>query len=500
MTGRPISTEPLAQRTSRAMAMMTIQSITARIVMLGSNWALGLLLEQSAFGVSGMANIVGSTAWVFAGFCLDDVIVQRGRGLGVWEATTFRSSLAIACVAAIVTAAAAPFFGWLFHDQNVVGPILVFAVSLPIASLSTVAGAKLNARMEFPFMIQWGYFELIATQALIILFAFLGCKAYSFVLPMPIIMAARAIRYNFRAPPEPSRPHTGVRRLRLLQRGAMATGSKLIANLIAQGDYLVLALLTSTSSVGFYYFAFRLAAVPARTIATSLNTVLFPAMTAMNSDLRRMEQSAMKSANLLSWIVSPLSYFQIVLAAPLLHFFFGDKWSASILMIQFLSIGLAVEAIMAVTRAYLSAAGKFDVALKYSLWNGAGFFLSCIVGALAADAVGVALALSTYYIATQPAIFSFLVDHSGQRLKNIFHVFFLPTLASAGAFGASWLLIRLTPLPLDGLAGIVLMSILGWLVYFALFAILAPGILKALIGLLRSVLTRRKRNLAEAAG
>jgi PST family polysaccharide transporter len=208
----------------------------------------------------------------------------------------------------------------------------------------------------------------------------------------------------------------------------------------------------------------------------------------------------MKSANLLSWIVSPLSYFQIVVAAPLLHFFFGDKWSPSILMIQFLSIGLAVEAIMAVTRAYLSAAGKFDIALKYSLWNGAGFFLSCITGALLGGAEGVALALSLYYIATQPAIFSFLVDHSGHRLRNIFQIFILPTLASAAAFGTAWLLTRLAPLTTDGLGNIMLVSLLGWLMYFGLFATLAPNVLKSLIGLLQSLLARKNSKRAEAAG
>jgi PST family polysaccharide transporter len=494
MTSNDQPGDPLAKRTSRAAGLMAVQSFTMRVVLFGSNWVLGALLTQEDFGVSGLVMIVATFAWTFVGFGLDEVLVQRGRGQTLWGATVFRSGMVIATVAGLSTAALAPAIGWVFGEPRVIGPILILALSFPLGALSIVPSARLTSRMEFGFIIQFGLVELFVTQGLTIAFAWWGLGAYAFALPVPIVMTLRAIAYFIRVPPVRTRLQPAARRNILLRKGAFVAGNKFVNNLVGQGDYIVLGLLATTSAVGYYYFAFRLAAAPVRTIATSLNAVLFPAMTTYRSDPARLSAAAVKSATLLSWLVTPLCYLQMAVADPAMRFLFHDKWGPSVPIIQLLSVGLATESIMAVTRAYLSASGKFDLGLKFSLMNGACFFCACLIGAMLNSAVGVALAISIYYVATQPGLFAFLVDHTGRRLYNIVRIFVFPTVASVFAFGAGVEASQFPLLPQGPLYAIAITTLVGAVLFMVAFSILAPDTMKQLRALAGDFMRRRKHS------
>jgi PST family polysaccharide transporter len=171
---------------------------------------------------------------------------------------------------------------------------------------------------------------------------------------------------------------------------------------------------------------------------------------------------------------------------------FGDKWAPSIVLVQLLSIGLAVEAIMAVTRSALSAAGKFNVSFLYSLANGAGFGAACLVGASIGQTVGLALAVSIYYLTTQPLLFALLIDQKGARLKNLFRITILPALTSSAAFGGAMLVCRAMIAPERHLLQLASISALGWLLLVCFFALADLQTLRELLRLALGLVSRRR--------
>jgi O-antigen/teichoic acid export membrane protein len=487
------SLEPLRSRTSRAVALLTMQSIATRAVLFASNWMLGFFLTDEAFGIIGLVNIVSTIAWSFIGFGLDEVIIQRGSKMRPWESTVSRASIAIATLTALLVAALCPGFALAFAEPRVMGPLLLIAISLPIAALSVVPAARLNASMDFKFLVRWNLIELLIGQSITVALAYFDCGAYSFILPIPLLMAIKALALNLRAPGKAGPIHLGLRLVTLIRRGGTVTGAKLANNFVGQCDYLALGLVSTTSAVGYYYFAFRLAAAPVRMIAYSLNTVLFPAIISLGKNDPRQSAAALKAAKLLSWVVSPFCYYQAAVANPILHLLFQKKWDPSIAIIQLLSIGLAIEATMAVTRAFLSATGKFSLLLRYSVLNGLGVFSACMTGAYLGAGWGVALGVSIYYVSTQPYAFSQLVDDSKQRLKNVIEIFLLPTVVSAGAFCFASLTAAYCISADNLFFQIALVTFVGWAIFISLMALAAKSALSDLTGLLRGFIFRNRK-------
>lgn len=491
------SGEHLKHKATRGVALLSLQSVASRVVLLATNWILGALLTQEDFGVNGMVTVVSAFAWTFVGFGMDEVLVQRAKAARYWEATVFRYGLAIALATSALVAGLAPAVAWAFHEPRVIGPILVLATAFPLAALSTVQMAKVSMRMDFTYMAQWSTVELVVGQGLMILFGWMGAGIYTFALPVPIVFALRAVAFWAKAPPGRSRLQKGARRNLMLRKGALVAGSKIVNTIVGQGDYVVLGLMAATSAVGYYFFAFRLAAVPARTIANSLSYVLLPAMTTLKGDRVRQSASAVKSAVFLSWVVVPFCYYQSAIAKPVLTLMFGHKWDLSILIIQILGVGLSIEGVMAVTRAYLGASGQYRTVFAYAIGNCIGFIGACVIGVMLGSTVGLSMAVSIYYAVSQPALFAWLVDRTGRRWVNFYRIFLAPALASSAAFGAGWIA-SLQPFAPQGSVGAFLtITVVGWPLCLLGFWLLARDTLMQLGDLAMGFL-RRKRGAAVA--
>jgi teichuronic acid exporter len=430
----------VSTQTSRGFAYLASLSVFGRFVLFLSQWILALFLSPAELGVLALATTITSVAWTMVGFGVDDALQQRGKAIPFWERTVFILSAVQGTLGMTVLIALAPALAWAMHAPDLPLPIILLAIGMPVAALSMVPGVKIHAALDFKWIAGFGLFDLLATQALTLTFLFAGLGIYSAILPSLITLAARAVLYWNRAKPHLS-GKISARSIRVIMaRSAPVFGTRLLAAAMNAGDYFVLGLLGSTSAVGYYYFAFRLAAMPVRVLATNIETVLFPGLTQLRHNAAHQTGMALRAACALSHLVTPLCLMQAAIASPLLRLVFGDKWMPSILLIQILSLGLPVEAISAVAHAQLRANGEFARSLRFAVANSAVFFFFVTTGACWDGALGVSIAVAAYYLVTQPILFFLVFKSAQQRTNHVIRIFVAPyviALASIGSVSAA---------------------------------------------------------------
>jgi O-antigen/teichoic acid export membrane protein len=477
---------------AEGMAFLAVQSVASRVVLFGAQVVLGFLLTPSEFGVVGLALLVTTVAWTFIGFGVDTVLQQRSSKLVLWEKAAFAVSMGQGILAALALALAAPLIARAFGEPDIVGPLMLVAVSMPIIALSVVPGAKIYAGLNFRWAAGYALLELLSNQILIVVLALLHTGVYAFFIPMPAIFGLRAIFY-LRKTPLALRGRAKLKQVwYFLRQGGRVFLSKLILSLIDQGDYLLLGLFATAQAVGYYYFAFRLAAMPVRVVAGNLQSILFSTLTRFGTEKSRMIEAALKSAEALSYIVTPLCFFQAAVADPILRSLFGDKWLPSILLLQILSLGLPAEAIASVARAHLTAVGAFDTFLKFSSVSGICFFIVVGVGAHQAQATGVAIGVFAYYVVLQPILF-FRVFPPGRRwLQHASRIFLGP--AALSVVSVSVGLVASLAFSSDGplLRAIVILSVSS-VIYLGLLQLIQKQIFDELWNLGREIVRRNTR-------
>ncbi len=427
--------QDIRQKAAEGVVFLILQSVVSRLAILGSQIALGYLLSPKAFGVSGIAQMIITVAWTMIGFGVDSVYIQRNTKMAYWETSAFLVTVGQGVLAGVLLIAAAPVCAAVFRTPELTFVMVLVGLSMPVVASSVVPGAKIYADLQFKWNAAYNVVELLATQALIVAFALLKLGSYAFFLPIPIMFTVRAIVYWLRAPVDLKGRFRPIQTVILLRRGGLLFISRLAMTLVDQGDYLVLGLFASSQAVGFYFFAFRLAAMPIRVIATSLQGVLFSVLSRLNDDSPRQISAALRSAEILSYVSTPICIIQIAAAPAVFHLIFGHKWDPSILLFQVLSVGLPAEAIASVARAQLSAAGEFHRLLRYSAINAAVFFVMVAIGALAQQALGVAIAVSAFFAIVQTVLFFRVFPPETNHLRHLSRIFVWPLVMSGIAAG-----------------------------------------------------------------
>ena len=471
---------------------MLAQNVVARACGFLSQLVLAKLLMPEDFGLISLTYSVTTIASTLMNVGIDDVLLQRQRALRLWTGPAFWISFGLAVLAAVLVILVAPLAAAMYHAPGLVGLLAVIALSMPLGALASVPGLIMRARMEFGFIAIYGSLEMVAQALLTVSFAWAGYGAYSFVIPAPILAAARAALWwrlashgtSLRAQPRRWKYVVGNTAVNFLTRTIIAV--------MGQGGYMILGVVASQDVVGTYYFSFRLAVQPLLVLAGNFTTVLFPALVQYKFDPRRQGEAALKASTLLSYCVMPMALIQAAVAEPLVSVFFGPKWMSSIPTMQILSVGLALDAVSWVAGALLSARGEFRAGLRYLLIQAPIFFVMVGAGALLGQGVGVACAVGLFYAVTQPLFVISVYRRVGITVRQVLELYLRPTGYAIVAVTTGLAVSTLQALAASPLTRAVVICVISGAIYAAIVRWRAPAVWEELRNRVDSALRRRK--------
>lgn len=462
----PSSTRSVGKTTTAGIILSLLQGLFGRVLGLISQLVLAKILLPEDFGILGLATTISAFFTVLTNFGIDQVLQQRQRRMHLWATQAFWISLTLATIAAIAMSVYAPIGAHLYHNDKIIPLVWIMALGLPLSALSVVPEARLKTSLKFKFMLGYGSVEMIVTQVLMILMAWRGWGAISFVLPGALMAAIYAVVY-WRVAPVPLRPVRVSRGWKkMMARGSAAFGISLLIISIGQGDYITLGLIAPASVVGVYFFAFRLASQPLRMLASSFVWALRPALITMSHEPERQMNAVLKTATLLGLLTVPICFLQAAVARPGLTLLFGTRWAAAIPLIQILSISLPLDAVSWTPGALLDARGQFGRSLKYQLISAPFFFILVGAGVLLGSstigaATGVAIGVTLYYT-IHPIVFTTLVfSREGVGIRRILSCFFIPFLFGSVTFGGAYAVSKAPPFQHSLIAQIAVTAFLG---------------------------------------
>jgi PST family polysaccharide transporter len=465
----------LTATAARGFAWMTAQTIAAKVVTLGGQVVLAWLLTREHFGLIGLAYTVMGFASVIQQGGLRQVLVQRQDRFRLWANPAFWLGLSLSVLAGLLMVVAAPLVAEVYGEKQVLGLVLVLALSMPIDGLAIVPMARLQSQLRFRTLATIAGVTGVGQMALTILFAWWGWGAYSFAIARVIGAAMTTSIAWYAARGIPIRRRRDTRRWRfLLSDSTLLFIAALIDCCIHQGGMIVLGLLQSVSEVGLFSFSYNLSLQSIQLIALNLEGVLFPTLSKLKDDVGRQIQAFYRATSALATIAVPLCFMQAAAADCVIRLIFDiEKWADAIPVVQLLSAGMAVSASCISVHSVTLAQGRFRAYLLLRIVLGAAYFGIVACGASAGGAVGAAAGASAYYLL---ASFVVAVHPAGGGLRDFIRTLGPPMLASALAIGPAWWISALLP---DTRVGLVAqgatIGCVGLGLYLPLVRVLMPS-------------------------
>ena len=173
----------LADRTSRGVAWMSIQTLLAKFLGLVTQLLLAKFLLREDFGLYGLAMTVYAFAAVLHQAGIQEVLIQRQRSFRLWANAGFWISCLTGLLAFAGTVAAAPLAARFYQyddPHELIRLISILAVNFPIAAAGAVCRARLQIEMRFRPLAMIGAVQILLDSVLKIVLAWCGLGAFSF--------------------------------------------------------------------------------------------------------------------------------------------------------------------------------------------------------------------------------------------------------------------------------------------------------------------------------
>ena len=171
----------LRQHASRGFVWMAAQTVGSKAISAVGQIVVARLLLPEAFGVYGLAVTVTVFTAFVSNMGLHQILIQR-RNMRRWANAAFWLGMALGIFAALLTAAAAPVAARFYHNNELIGLLLVLSLIWPLVSLAIVPEARLASELRFTAIAKLRWIQGVLAAVVTVLLAALHFGSYSFAL------------------------------------------------------------------------------------------------------------------------------------------------------------------------------------------------------------------------------------------------------------------------------------------------------------------------------
>jgi len=349
------------------------------------------LLSPLDFGLVAMVVVFTGFASVFTDMGFGAALVQKLDLTQHHKNAVFWISVAVGALLTLIFAAAAPYIA-SFYGVPALQPItLAISIIFFINAFATVKLALLQKAMDFRTLAAAQLTATVLSGLVAIYLAFSGFGVWSIVA---MYVASAAVNVAVLWIITPWRPDFSLRW------DAVQDLSKFSRNFVGfsafnywarNGDNLLIGRFVGSAALGIYARSYTILLLPVWQVSGVITNVMFPALSAIQKDVKRVRELYLTSISVISLLTFPLTLGLLVVSRSFVLALFGDKWAAMIPLLQVFSLLGAIQSISTTVGWIYTSQGRTDIMFRFGLISGSIFIISFVVG-LRWGTLGVAVA------------------------------------------------------------------------------------------------------------
>jgi PST family polysaccharide transporter len=451
---------------------------------------LARLVAPEDFGVVSLAGVFVALVQVFLNQGFSDAVIQREELTRDHCSTAFWSNVAIACVFLVATLLGADLLAAAFGQPQLAPVLRWLSLVFVSTSLISIHQAVFKRELQFFSFAMRALVGITAGGAAGIVMALSGYGVWSLV-GQQLVNGAASILVIWTT--SAWRPQLRFSR-RCFQDMAKFSGNVIGSNLVAffykRLDVFLIGFFFSAELLGYYYLVMRLITTMGLLTLSTVQSIVMPVLSRLQNDAHRFREVFATTIQLVHSVWLPVVLGIGLVASPAIGILFGAKWQPSVPIMEIVSLNAFTAVFSFFSGPVLYAAGRPESHLRLSLLQivlTVAIFLPMTQFGL----VGVAISnvLSTALVA--PIHLYVLKRDTGIDPKTVLSGCRGATLAGLAMAAAVLILKGEAMATLSSGSALAVLVGIGGLVYLGILALLAPDLVRRVIGLLESARGRQ---------
>lgn len=328
---------------------------------------LARILDPEVYGTIALVTVFTAILQVFVDSGLGNALIQKKDADQLDFSTVFYFNIAACLVVYALIFFAAPYISKFYANDELESIVRVLGLTVVVSAIKNVQQSYVFRNMlyrKFFFSTLGG---TIGAAIIGVTAAYLNCGVWALVLQQLFNMIVDTIILWFTVQWRPTREFS-VKRLKML----FGYGWKLMASSLLHTVYtnlrsLIIGKMYTTEDLAFYDKGQSFPALVVTNINTSIDSVLFPAMSDKQKSpdaIRSMTRRAIATSSYIMW---PMMIGLAVVARPLLTLLLTEKWLPAVPYLQIGCMVLAFEPMQTANLNAIKAMGRSDVYLKLEI-------------------------------------------------------------------------------------------------------------------------------------
>ena len=356
---------------------------------------LARFLSPLDYGLMAMVWIVIGFSQMYMDLGVSAAIVQREENTKEQLSSLYWLNIFLGLTVFCVIWLCTPWIPLFFREPKVVPLLRVASVVFLIVPIGSQFEILLQKTLSFKVLAKWEMVASLCSTLVAVICAVSGFGVWALLwsfLTNVSVKTCLLVRVGFTR----FRPSFHFRRSDLkgyVGFGLFQMGERSINYIAEKLDQMLIGPLLGAEALGLYNFALYLTSQPVARINPILTKVAFPLFSRIQHDTERLKRGYLQLVSLISTVNSPLLIGLATVAPWVVPAIFGTKWSASVALVQILSIVSLSRSINNPIGSLQLAKGRADLGFW---WNVLLLVLSIpaiYVGGKLGQAKGVAIAL-----------------------------------------------------------------------------------------------------------
>jgi teichuronic acid exporter len=449
---------------------------------------LARLLAKSDFGLMSMVTVIIAFAQVFTDMGLGSAIIHHQNANKKQLSTLYWLNVIAGTTVALIVFFTAPLVAAFYNEPKLVELTRLIAVIFIIIPFGQQFQYLLQKNLEFDRIAKTEIASVISGVCLAIILALLDFGVYALIIGQMIFHAVKSILYAFQGWKyfRPSFYMNLKEVKKFLSFGIYQMGSRSIGHFASNIDYMLIGRFLGPEALGIYTIAYQLVVVPVSKINPVITKVAFPLFAKEQENNESLSRGFTDMSKLLGVITFPILLGLMCTAPVLVPVMFGEKWEASIPLVQILSTLGILRVLMNPNGSILLGKGRADIAFKWDLVVAAihaiAFYFAVQFGVVSLALTYVLLAVLNFLLG-RIMLYYIIGLNATEYFRGLLKPAFLSGCMAASVYGLYMVVNKfhiLTSIPL-----LVILVLAGIFIYAGLFLLIDRQYLYTLKGLMK---------------
>lgn len=340
---------------------------------------LARILNPSVYGIIALITVFTTILQVFVDGGFASALIQKKDADDVDFSTVFYFNLMMCVGLYIIMFICAPFIAKFYEMNELTAVIRVMCLIIIISGIKNVQQAYVSRHMLFKRFFFSTLGGTIGAAIVGIAMAYKGFGVWALVFQMLFNTLVDTLILWLTVKWRPQKVFSIDRLKILFSYGWKLLAANLVATVYTQLRQLVIGKMYSSEDLAFYNRGRQFPNLIVENINTSIDSVLFPALSNEQEDFKRVRDMTRRSIKVSTYIMAPLMIGLAVCAEPFVKLILTDKWIFCVPYLRIFCITFLFYPIQTANLNAIKATGRSGVLLKLQIIkNIIGFLLLLI--------------------------------------------------------------------------------------------------------------------------